>query len=114
MATIWTRRVWTGLLLTGACLAPALADISASQSTSSNGTVNLYDRRDIARRAPVMPLADAAAIAVRHVPGTVLASAIETNDGIRTWQIDVLAKNGGTVRLWLNAANGAVLRTAAR
>lgn len=98
----------------GALVVPALADNSASQSASSNSKVYLYDRRDIARRAPVMPLADAAAIAVKRVPGTVLVTAIETNDSIRTWQIDVLTTKGGTVRLWLNATNGDVLRIAER
>jgi uncharacterized membrane protein YkoI len=98
-------------LLLALCPAAAWADASSSASTSSNGSAYLYDRRDVARRAPVMPVADAVAIAVSHVPGTVLATAIETNDGIRTWQIDILAAKGGKVRLWLNAGNGDILRT---
>ena len=107
-------QVWSGLCLMGALAAPALADVSASQSATTNSTVRLDDRRDIARRAPVMPKADAEAIAVKRVPGQVLASAIETNDGIRTWQIDILAPEGRKVRLWLNAANGTVLKTVER
>jgi uncharacterized membrane protein YkoI len=102
------------LLLLAVSVTPALADASASHSASSNDTVHLDDRRDIARRAPVMPVADAVALAVKRVPGTVLATAIETNDGIRTWQIDILAEKGGKVRLWLNAANGEILKMAQR
>lgn len=102
------------LFLLMALATPALADSSASQSASSNNSVNLYDRRDIARRAPVMPEADAVAIAVKRLPGKVLTAAIETNDGIRTWQIDILPISGGQVRLWLNASNGDVLRKVER
>jgi len=93
---------------------PALADTSATTSTSANGTVRLDDRRDIARRAPVIPRAQAVAVAVRRVPGKVMDAALETNDGIRTWQIDILAGNARRVRLWLDAANGEILRTAER
>ena len=92
----------------------ALADVSQTSSSSANGAVNLHDRRDIARHAPIMPAADAVAIAVKRVPGKVLAAEIETDDGIRTWQIDILADKGGKVRLWLNAANGDFLKMAAR
>jgi len=102
------------LFLLLASVTSALADASASQSVSSNDTVHLDDRRDIARRAPVMAVANAAAIAVKRVPGTVLATAIETNDGIRTWQIDILADKGVKVRLWLNASTGDILRMAER
>jgi len=94
--------------------AAVLADASSSSSASANGSASLQDRRDIARRAPVMPQADAVAIAVKRVPGKVLAAAIETNDGIRTWQIDILSAKSGKVRLWLNASNGDILRTAER
>jgi uncharacterized membrane protein YkoI len=107
-------RNWIALLLLGISVTSALADASASNSASSNDTVYLYDRRDIARRAPVMPVTNAMAIAVKRVPGTVLTTAIETNDGIRTWQIDILAEKGKTVRLWLNASTGEFLRTAER
>lgn len=107
-------RNWIVLFLVGALATPALADATVSQAASANNTVNLYDRRDIAKRAPTMPLADATAIAVRRVPGTVLAAAIETNDGLRTWQIDILATGGKRVRLWLNASNGDVLKTVER
>ena len=99
------------IFLLSVSVTPVLADASAS--ATANGTVSL-DRRDIARRAPVMPVAEAVAIAVRRVPGKVLATEIETNDGIRTWQIDILAAQGGKKRLWLNAANGDFLRMAER
>jgi uncharacterized membrane protein YkoI len=92
----------------------ARADASISSSASANDSAYLHDRRDIARRAPVMPVADAVAIALKRVPGTMLATAMETNDGIRTWQIDILAAKGTKVRLWLNAGNGDVLRTLER
>jgi uncharacterized membrane protein YkoI len=87
--------------------APAAAQ---SWSQSSSSTVNLNDPRDIARRAPLMPLAEASAIAVKRVPGTVLGAMIETNDGIRTWQIDIQEANGHKVRMWLNANNGTFLK----
>ena len=94
------------LLLAGALLAaPAMA-----QSQSSSATVNLNDPRDIARRAPVMPLAEASTIATKRVPGTVLGAMVETNDGIRTWQIDIQETNGHKVRMWLNANTGAFLK----
>jgi uncharacterized membrane protein YkoI len=107
-------RTLIALFLLAASAAPVLADISASTSSSSNGTVSLQDRRDIARRVPIMPVAEAQAIALRRVPGKVLAMEIETNDGIRTWQIDIRADTGRTVRLWLNAGNGDFLRMAER
>jgi uncharacterized membrane protein YkoI len=102
------------LVFVTSLVTPVLADSSASQSASTNGSVNLNDRRDIARRAPVMAVDDAKAIAVKRVPGTVLAAAIETNDGIRTWQIDILPVHGRQVRLWLNAGNGEVLKQVER
>lgn len=108
------RRIGGGCLLLAALVAPALADVAASQSGTANGTVHRDDRRDLARRTPVMPVAQAQAIAVRRVPGTVLAAVIETNDGIRTWQIDIRTAQGGTTRLWLNAGTGEILRVAAR
>jgi uncharacterized membrane protein YkoI len=57
-----------------------------------------------------MPLAQASALALKRVPGTVLGVMIETNDGIRTWQIDVQDTNGNKKRIWLNASNGAFLK----
>lgn len=93
------------LLLT----APALAQ-SASRSSSTSSTVNLNDPRDISRRAPLMPVADATAIALKRVPGTVLGAMIETNDGIRTWQIDIQSNSSHKVRMWLNANTGAFLK----
>ena len=102
------------LVLAVALAGPALADTAASHSASTNDTVNLTDKRDIARRAPVMPKDDAVAIAVKRVPGTVQAAAIETNDGIRTWQIDIQPATGKQVRLWLNASNGEILRSVER
>ena len=104
-------RQWLSLLMMGALITPVLADASASISASSNSKTYLYDKRDIARRAPILPQAAAVAIAVKRVPGTVLAAAIETNDGIRTWQIDILADKGGKMRLWLKAADGEILKT---
>ena len=41
-------RNWIALFLLGTVVTPALADVSASSSASSNGTVYHYDRRDIA------------------------------------------------------------------
>lgn len=102
------------LLLLSLLATPALADVTTSSSATANGTVHLDDRRDIARRAPVLPVAQASAIALKRVPGKVLATEIETNDGIRTWQIDILADKGGKVRLWLDAGNGDFIRMAAR
>ncbi len=78
-----------------------------SESTSSTKT---GDPRDIVRRLPVMPVAQAGAIALKRVPGQLLHAEIETNDGIRTWQIDVQASDGHRVRLWLNANTGAFLK----
>ena len=59
-------------------------------------------------------MAQAGAIALKRVPGTLLDAEIETNDGIRTWQIDVQAKDGHRVRIWLNANSGAFLRMVER
>jgi uncharacterized membrane protein YkoI len=87
---------------------------SSSWSTASSSTVNPRDPRDIVRRLPVVPLADASAIALGRVSGTLLAAEIETNDGIRTWQIDIQANDGHRVRMWLNANTGAFLRMADR
>ena len=81
-----------------------------SVSTSSAKTVNPDDPRDIARRLPVMPVAQASAIALKRVPGKLLHTEIETNDGIRTWQIDIQANDGHRVRMWLNANTGAFLK----
>ena len=87
--------------------APAMAQ---SWSSSSSTTVNLNDPRDIARRAPVLSLAEASDLALKRVPGTVLDAMVETNDGIRTWQIDIAEANGHRVRMWLNANSGAFLK----
>jgi uncharacterized membrane protein YkoI len=81
-----------------------------SASTASAKSINRDDPRDIARRLPVMPLAQASAIALQRVPGRLLDAEIETNDGIRTWQIDVQANDGHMVRMWLNASTGAFLK----
>jgi uncharacterized membrane protein YkoI len=89
--------------------APAQAQ-SSSSSSSSSRTVNPNDPRDIARRAPVMPVAQASEIALKRVRGTVLGAMIETNDGIRTWQIDIQANDGQRVRIWLNASTGVFLK----
>jgi uncharacterized membrane protein YkoI len=89
------------------------AGSSSSSDTNGNSrskTVNPDDPRDIARRLPVMPLAQASTIALKRVPGTVLEAEIETNDGIRTWQIDIQARDGHRVRMWLNANSGAFLK----
>src|SRR5690242_9339551 len=88
------------LLLTAPAMMPARAQ---SASASSSSTVNPDDPRDIARRAPVLPLAEASTLALKRVPGTVLGAMVETNDGIRTWQIDIAQANGHRVRMWLNA-----------
>ena len=82
----------------------------SSTSSSWSKTVNPDDPRDIARRLPVMPLARAGAIALERVPGTLLDAEIETNDGVRTWQIDIQAMDGRRVRMWLNANTGAFLK----
>jgi uncharacterized membrane protein YkoI len=81
-----------------------------SASASSAKSINRDDPRDIARRLPVMPAAQANAIALQRVPGKLLHAEIETNDGIRTWQIDIQARDGHTVRMWLNANTGAFLK----
>jgi uncharacterized membrane protein YkoI len=81
-----------------------------SASTSSATSINRDDPRDIARRLSVMPLTQAGAIALKRVPGKLLHAEIETNDGIRTWQIDIQAKDGRRVRMWLNANSGAFLK----
>ena len=83
---------------------------SSSWSTSSSTTVNPGDPRDLARRTPVMPLTRAGAIALERVPGKLLDAEVETNDGIRTWQMDIQAKDGRRIRMWLNASTGAFLR----
>lgn len=81
-----------------------------SSSASSSSSTNPNDPRDIARRTPVIPLPQAGAIALERVPGKLLDGEIETNDGIRTWQIDIQAKDGHRVRMWLNAHTGAFLK----
>jgi uncharacterized membrane protein YkoI len=91
--------------------APAAAQ---GASATSSSTVNPNDPRDIARRLPVIKLAQAGEIALKRVPGTVLGAMVETNDGIRTWQIDVQANDGHKVRMWLNANTGAFLRSVDR
>lgn len=81
-----------------------------SASTSSAKSINRDDPRDIARRLAVIPVAQANAIALKRVPGKLLHAEIETNDGSRTWQIDIQAKDGHRVRMWLNANTGAFLK----
>ena len=89
--------------------APAVADKSISHS--ANGTVTQrLDARDLAKALPIIPRADALDIAQKRVPGTVVNAEIETNDGIRTWQVDIRPPARGLVRLWLNANTGAFLR----
>lgn len=85
-----------------------------STASSWSKTVNPDDPRDIARRLPIIPVAQAGAIALKRVPGTLLDAEIETNDGIRTWQIDIQAKDGRKVSMWLNANSGAFLRMVER
>jgi uncharacterized membrane protein YkoI len=92
-----------------ALAAPAAAQ-SRSSSSSASSTVNPDDPRDRARRAPVIPAAQAGEIALKRVPGTILGAMIETNDGIRTWQVDVQANDGRNIRMWLNASNGDFLK----
>jgi uncharacterized membrane protein YkoI len=99
--------------------APAqAADSTANSSRTSDGNSasasatkisNPDSPRDIARRLAVMPVAQANAIALKRIPGKLLHAEIETNDGIRTWQIDVQANDGRKVRMWLNANTGAFL-----
>src|SRR5690349_3018786 len=91
-------------------LLPAAPAAAQSASASSSSTVNPDDPRDIARRAPMLPLAEASALALKRVPGTVLGAMVETNDGIRTWQIDIAQANGHHVRMWLNASTGDFLK----
>jgi uncharacterized membrane protein YkoI len=91
-------------------LLPAAPAAAQSASASSSSTVNPNDPRDIARRAPLLPLAEASAIALKRVPGTVLGAMVETNDGIRTWQIDIQRDGGRRVRMWLNAGTGEFLK----
>jgi uncharacterized membrane protein YkoI len=91
---------------------PALADESASRSV--NSTVNLHDRRDALRHLPIIPVAQASEIARGRAPGAVIDAEIETNDGIRTWQVDIQTVAGRKVRLWLNANTGAFLRMVER
>ena len=81
-----------------------------STASSWSKSVNPDDPRDIARRLPIIPMAQAGAIALKRVPGTLLDAEIETNDGIRTWQIDIRANDGHRVRMWLNANTGAFLK----
>ena len=108
------RQPLISLVMMGALITPVFADSSASVSASSNSKAYLYDKRDIARRTPIIPEAAAVAIAVKRVPGTVLAAAVETNDGIRTWQVDIKGELGRMTRLWLNASSGEVLKTEVR
>jgi uncharacterized membrane protein YkoI len=103
------------LLLTAMGFAgPALAAEGASHSINGTVTQNFYDPRDIARKLPMIPLTQASEIALRRVPGTVSHAEIETNDGIRTWQVDVESNDRRHVRLWLNANTGAFLRMVER
>jgi uncharacterized membrane protein YkoI len=98
-----------------ALLALTLTTAPASaQSWSSSSTVTPNDPRDIARRAPVISETQAGAIALKRVPGKLLGAMIETNDGIRTWQVDVQANDGHKVRMWLNASTGAFLKSVDR
>lgn len=93
---------------------PGLAAKSVSHAANGTVTKKLDDPRDLARKSPVIPAARASEIAVARVPGTILGMEIETNDGIRTWQVDVAANAGGTMRLWLKASTGEFLRMVRR
>jgi uncharacterized membrane protein YkoI len=102
------------ILLSIILLAAPAAAQSSSSSSSTATTINPDDPRDVARRLPVMPLTRAGAIALERFPGKLLDAEIETNDGIRTWQIDIQAKDGHRVRMWLNANTGEFLKMADR
>jgi len=103
------RLILVLLAMTG--LTPAtLAGQSVSHSANGTVTRKLDDPRDIARRLPLIPAARASEIALGRVPGTVLEMEIETNDGIRTWQVDIQPETGRPVRIWLNANTGGFLR----
>ncbi|HKU64226.1 MAG TPA: PepSY domain-containing protein [Rhizomicrobium sp.] len=90
------------------------SDQNSSQNRNSDTRTDLNDWRDVLRRLPVIPVAQAADIAQQRVPGTLLHAEIETNDGIRTWQLDIQPRTGHSVRLWLNANTGAFLRMVER
>lgn len=87
---------------------PALAE--GSQTVNGSVTSSMDDPRDIARRVPVIPVLEASRIALKRVPGTVTHAELETNDGLRTWQVDIQPQDGRPVRMWLNANTGAFLR----
>lgn len=97
------------LLLAASFLAaPAFADTETSSSASTNSMTSSASATMIVPRPPMMPAADAIAIAVKQVPGTVTGVERETDNGIRMWQIDIRTA-AGTTRLYLDGHSGKVL-----
>jgi uncharacterized membrane protein YkoI len=96
------------LLAAGLLAAPALADTEASSSASTNSMTSSASATMTVPRPPMMPAADAVAIAVKQVPGTVLGVERETDNGIRLWQVDI-STGAGVTRLYLDGHTGEVL-----
>lgn len=119
-----TKAALIAIVLMAACV-PAWAASSSSSSSSSSASndgaeskhsshssVTHYDQddaRDALRKGQVMPLTAILGIVARREPGTVLEVDLETEDGVLTYRIDVLADDGRTARVRLNARTGEIL-----
>ncbi len=95
---------------------------SSSQSSSRNGetksssshTSHTHNDQDDARAAlrqgKVMPLSAILDIVFKREKGTVLELELETENGILTYEIELLSESGRKVQMWVNARSGEILK----
>jgi len=68
------------------------------------------DARAALRQGKVMPLSAILDIAFKREKGTVLELELETDNGILTYEIELLSDAGRKVQMWINARSGEILK----
>ena len=83
---------------------------NSSQKQNSHTHNDQDDARNALRQGKVMPLTAILEIAFRREKGTVLELELETENGVLTYEIELLSESGRKVQMWINARTGEILR----
>ena len=83
---------------------------NSSQKRNSHTHNDQDDARNALRQGKVMPLTAILEIAFRREKGTVLELELETENGVLTYEIELLSESGRKVQMWINARTGEILR----
>lgn len=92
------KKLITGGVLAGLALATGTAGVVAAQS---------------AAEAPALSEAQAIELALAEVPGEVLETELEREDGMQVYEIEILGADGVEMEVEINAATGEILEVEA-